>query len=415
MNRPICVSVVVIVFLGALIPAHVQWAQESVGEALLLDGVVVDDFEQYSDDDGNRMAQTWADGLYNGSGSIVGNAEPPLAERKIVHGGKQSMPLRYDNAKSPFYSEIEREYAPVQDWTVGGADTLSLWVRGDVVSFAEPSPGSFILSGIGEDVWSNFDRFRYACRRLSGDGSIIARVTGVTNTDDWAKYGVMIREGLAPGSAYAFMFITPSGTRAFENRAANGSGFTKSAHGYHRGIKPPFWVKVERKGNQLTGYYSADGREWIKQREDEGDKGYLSPNPQTINMPGSVYIGLAACSHDTNIVGTATFSHVVTTGAVRGEWQIADIGVDQPGNVPDDMYVIVKDSTGKTAMVTSSDPGLVNAMAWTEWKIPLSSLAGVNLQKVKKVYIGVGSRKVPTPTGAGRIYIDDISVVKSGS
>jgi hypothetical protein len=38
--------------------------------------------------------------------------------------------LDYNNAKSPFYSEAEREFAPVEDWTVGDVTTLALFVRG---------------------------------------------------------------------------------------------------------------------------------------------------------------------------------------------------------------------------------------------------------------------------------------------
>ncbi|MCL5281369.1 MAG: LamG domain-containing protein [Planctomycetes bacterium] len=91
----------------------------------------VDDFESYTDDLGSAIFDTWIDGLTNGlSGSVVGNATAPFAEQTTVHGGKQAMPLDYNNVKSPFYSEAEREFAPVQDWTVSGADTLVLFVRG---------------------------------------------------------------------------------------------------------------------------------------------------------------------------------------------------------------------------------------------------------------------------------------------
>jgi hypothetical protein len=73
----------------------------------------------------------WIDGLTNGlSGAVVGNAPAPFAEQKIVHRGLQSLPLDCNNVKTPFYSEAEREFAPVQDWTANGADTLILYVRG---------------------------------------------------------------------------------------------------------------------------------------------------------------------------------------------------------------------------------------------------------------------------------------------
>jgi hypothetical protein len=89
----------------------------------------IDDFESYTDELGSAIFDTWIDGLTNGlSGSVVGNATAPFAEQKIVHGGLQSMPLDFNNINAPFYSEAEREFAPTQDWTAGGA--LLLYVRG---------------------------------------------------------------------------------------------------------------------------------------------------------------------------------------------------------------------------------------------------------------------------------------------
>jgi hypothetical protein len=90
----------------------------------------VEDFESYTDDEGSRIYEAWVDGWTNSTGSTVGYSNAPFAEQKVVHGGKQSMPLDYNNVTTPFYSEAEREFAPTQDWTAGGADTLILYVRG---------------------------------------------------------------------------------------------------------------------------------------------------------------------------------------------------------------------------------------------------------------------------------------------
>ncbi|HPC95315.1 MAG TPA: hypothetical protein PLU87_10250, partial [Sedimentisphaerales bacterium] len=76
----------------------------------------------------------WLDGWINDTGSTVGYFNAPFAERKIVHSGKQSMPVAYDNTKSPFYSEAERTFAEFQDWTIGGADGLRLYFRGDAAN-----------------------------------------------------------------------------------------------------------------------------------------------------------------------------------------------------------------------------------------------------------------------------------------
>jgi len=60
--------------------------------------------------------------------------------------GKWSMALAYDNTKPPHASAVERKLAPEQDWTAGTADTLSLWYRGEGVSFEETSPRRFSMS-----------------------------------------------------------------------------------------------------------------------------------------------------------------------------------------------------------------------------------------------------------------------------
>jgi hypothetical protein len=64
------------------------------------------------------------------------------------------------------------------------------------------------------------------------------------------------------------------------------------------------------------------------------------------------------------------------------------------------------------AVVTNPDPAAVTVTTWTEWKIPLGSLIGVNPAKIKVLYIGVGDRKAPVKGGAGRIYVDDIRVTR---
>ncbi len=92
--------------------------------------VTIEDFESYDDQD-NRIYSTWIDGWINETGSTVGYLEAPFAERTIVNGGRQSVPLQYDNNAAPFYSEAERDLGGA-DWTAGGADTFRVYVQGSV-------------------------------------------------------------------------------------------------------------------------------------------------------------------------------------------------------------------------------------------------------------------------------------------
>jgi len=368
------------------------------------EALVVDDFESYTDAEGNRIYETWVDGWTNGTGSTVGYTVAPFAEQTILRGGKQSMPLDYNNTKSPFYSEAERTWDKAQDWTANGADTLIVYFRGNPAAFAETVPGSITMSGGGTDIWNTADQFRFACKRLSGNGTLIAKVESVANTDPWAKAGVMIRESLDPGSRFAAVYATPGNGVRYQARTLNAGSATSDtaiATAEQMALKTPIWIKVERTGNNFNCFYSADGTKWTA----------MAWNPQTINMGASAYIGLAVTSHNATASATAQFSSVSTTGGVTGSWDVQAIGVAQPANTAAPMYVMVQDSAGKSKAVAHPDPAATTLATWQQWRIPLSDFSGgVKITAVKKLVIGVGDRSNPKADGAGLVFIDDIGV-----
>jgi hypothetical protein len=366
---------------------------------------VIDDFESYTDDEGSRIYEFWIDGVTDGkSGSTVGYMEAPFAERKIVHGGKQSMPLSYDNSASFSVSETEFAFDTAQNWTGNGADSLVLWFRGQTPGFAESASGTIFMNGLGADVWGTSDAFRLAYKTLNGDGAIVARVESLFNSNAWAKGGVMIRQSIEPGSVHAFMPITPGGSgggngASFQHRLT-AAGASTNNDNTGAVVAAPYWVKVERKGNAFSGFISPDGKAWTQ-----------LGTAQTIPMTGPVLIGLALCSHDAAIATGAEFSNVSMTGNVTGAWQVAEIGVAQPaGNSVEGLYLSVKDSAGKTKVVQNPNAAATTAMAWQEWKIPLSEFtsAGVKMNAVKSLVIGVGNKAAPVKGGAGTVFIDDI-------
>jgi hypothetical protein len=104
--------------------------------------LIIDDFESYNDiNEGepgsNRIYLAWIDGFDNpaANGSVVGHANPPLAEQTIVHSGNQSMPMSYNNAVGK--SEATLTLTDNRDWTVKGVDTLTIWFRGAEGNAAE--------------------------------------------------------------------------------------------------------------------------------------------------------------------------------------------------------------------------------------------------------------------------------------
>jgi len=118
--------------------ATYYWRVDEVGDSGTYEGevwsftvqsfLIVDDMESYTDDEGSRIYEAWVDGLTTGkSGSQVGYMEAPFAERTIVRGTGQSLPLTYDNTSM---ANSEAAIALDQNWTVSGIKSLSLYFRG---------------------------------------------------------------------------------------------------------------------------------------------------------------------------------------------------------------------------------------------------------------------------------------------
>ncbi len=369
--------------------------------------LVLDDFESYSPDDfetGDAIWEVWIDGLMNLTGSIVGYFDPPYQEQTIVHGGKQSMPLDYNNVIAPYYSEAERGWDSPQDWTINGADTLSLYVRGNPIGFTETSPDTITMSAGGADIWGTADEFTYAYKSLNGNGSIMVRVDSVVEADPWVKVGVMIRNGLAADVKNAMAFVTADGRVGWQYRAlpASNSTSTRSEPG---AVTLPHWVRLTRTGNLIKAEHSSDGATWEAMIEEANP---TEPSSLEIPMNTTVLVGLALTSHTTSATTTAEFFGASTEAP--GAWQVAQIGTDLAFNDRADLYVALQDKNNRLAVVKHPDPDAVVQDTWQEWRVALADFTNVNLGAITNLYIGVGDRDNPVPDGAGIIFIDDIGV-----
>ena len=101
-----------------------------------VDHLVVDDFESYNaaEDQGTRVYEVWVDGFDDpDNGSIVGYdgaVQGTFGETTIVYGGRQSMPLFYENTGGAVSAEARRTFDEAQDWTRHGITTLVVYFHG---------------------------------------------------------------------------------------------------------------------------------------------------------------------------------------------------------------------------------------------------------------------------------------------
>lgn len=153
------------------------------------------------------------------------------------------------------------------------------------------------ISASGADIWDTEDQFHYIYQPLSGNWEISTRVLEIGNSDTWAKAGLMIREGLAPGDKNAFMASTAGSRWSFQYRA-DSSGITEGILNSTGTFVYPHWLKLVREGSQFLGLYSTDSLNWE-----------IIASTQ-IEMPDEVFLGIAATSHNNNLLNESRFDQL---------------------------------------------------------------------------------------------------------
>jgi len=158
--------------------------------------------------------------------------------------------------------------------------------------------GTWTLQAGGADIGNTADQFHGVWQLLPNDGSVSARVTTVSDTDDYSKAGVMLRQSVQPGSPYYAIFVTPRKGVIVQYRDAQ--GVTSVANDIPIDYKLPIYLEVARVGNSFSAYTSEDGVNW---RLVDGET-------RTLNMSETLMAGLAFTSHSSLQPGTATFDTV---------------------------------------------------------------------------------------------------------
>src|ERR1039458_10796074 len=138
------------------------------------------------------------------------------------------------------------------------------WTDADIgtpglVGSAGYTNGNWTVAGGGADIWGASDQFNYASTSMGGDGTMIAQVTSVQNTDPWAKAGLMFRNDTTAGSVNVSIVGTSGQGVSFQWRSTTGG--TSSFHQI-TGITAPIWLQLVRSAGTFTGSYSTNGSHW---------------------------------------------------------------------------------------------------------------------------------------------------------
>jgi regulation of enolase protein 1 (concanavalin A-like superfamily) len=229
------------------------------------------------------------------------------------------------------------EVAPTPPPPGPGTGTLpSPWLTQDIGSVGATgsasvnSAGTYAVSGAGADIWGTRDAFRFAHQSLSGNGTVVARVASMENTNTFAKAGIMMREGLGANTPHTLLNLRPNGVIEFLKRGA----MDGSTQVVATTTSPaPVWLRLQRAGTTVTASTSRDGVSWATLAS------------TTLNVGSPIDVGLVVCSHVTGMLNRATFDSVSvtpgtpgapsppptptpppTTGPVPAPWTSQDVG-----------------------------------------------------------------------------------------
>ena len=83
-------------------------------------------------------------------------------------------------------------------------------------------------------------------------------------------------------------------------------------------------------------------------------------------------------------------------------------------NTSERLYVAVSNVAGPAGVVYHNDSNAATIDSWTEWVIPLQTLAdqGIDLTNVDRIALGIGNRSNPVAGGSGKMLFDDIRLYR---
>ncbi|WP_149262765.1 ABC transporter permease subunit [Actinomadura sp. K4S16] len=202
------------------------------------------------------------------------------------------------------------------------------------------------------------DSFYFVHRPLSGNGGITVSVSALTSsipdgpgelrpgTVPWAKAGLLIKQSTRQGSPYVAIMVTGRhGVRMQADHVHDTAGLPGPASAVRR-------LRLDRSGDVITGYASADGTHWTKVGTVHAR--WLGPTAQ-----GGLFVASPPYMDGMGTrgsVSTAAFGDLGVQGLwAGGEWTGDQVGAESPtfaGYPPNTSGSVTE--TGGTLTVTGA-------------------------------------------------------------
>ncbi|MES2476564.1 MAG: Ig-like domain-containing protein [Verrucomicrobiota bacterium] len=209
---------------------------------------------------------------------------------------------RADNSNADLMDGAITENVPIAITPVGSFTGSDLGTPAQAGSVSRVGDELTLTAG-GNDIWGTADQGYFASQSRTGDFDISVRVASMTQPDLYAKVGLMARESLAAGSRHVFAMAFPSNAARNNNVGGFEFQYRQTSGGASAAIYPALpqpvvnypntWLRMRREGDTFISFSSVDGVWWKEFAR------------LTMNLPQTLFFGVAATSHNGGALATA--------------------------------------------------------------------------------------------------------------
>jgi regulation of enolase protein 1 (concanavalin A-like superfamily) len=159
-------------------------------------------------------------------------------------------------------------------------------------SYSVDANGVITMKASGRDIYGSGDGFYFLAVPVKGDVTVTARVvsgpTQVSGDDGgWEQGGPMIRESLDAEARMTIMAVMRTNPLQYKRRMEQATTPDVSEGDRGDNTNRPVWLRLVRKGDSFTAFYSNDGADYKQVGGPVSIGGFAQ----------EAYVGLSFCGH----------------------------------------------------------------------------------------------------------------------
>lgn len=187
---------------------------------------------------------------------------------------------------------LDAQETPLGDFD-GHSDVGAPKVAGSAAF--NPVSQEYTIAAAGTNMWAQRDEFHFVWKRLRGDFILQTRVQLIgKGVEAHRKAGLIVRAGQDPDGAYADGVVHGDGLTSLQFRRTKGA-ITEEKQA---AIKGADVLQLERRGSAFIFSAARFGEPFV------------DTEVSSIDLGDEVFVGLALCSHNPDVVERAVFSNV---------------------------------------------------------------------------------------------------------